>query len=70
LSYQTNTKLDIYNFKGQLITTLVNKVQLAGLHSVTWNGLDNNGSTVPSGVYLYKLTTDANSHIEKMIKLK
>ncbi|MCD6235029.1 MAG: T9SS type A sorting domain-containing protein [Candidatus Marinimicrobia bacterium] len=50
---------------GKEIQTLVNFVQSAGKYSV-----DFDGSKLPSGIYLYKLTTSAGSKSQKMIILK
>jgi len=62
--------LDIYNVKGQLVRKLVNDVKAAGEHTVVWNGKDNNGRAVSSGVYYYKMTTGKYSSTKKMILMK
>lgn len=49
--------LKIYNLLGQEISTLVNKIQSAGQRSVVWNGRNNQGLKVSSGVYVYQLQT-------------
>ena len=51
----SNVRIDVYNIKGQLVKSLVNEQQDAGDHSVIWNGDDEVGNSVGSGVYLYKL---------------
>ncbi|MBN2354940.1 T9SS type A sorting domain-containing protein [candidate division KSB1 bacterium] len=48
-------KLWIYNIRGQLIRELVNTQQQAGAYSLEWDGRDQNGFIVPSGVYFYTL---------------
>lgn len=63
-------KLAIYNTKGQLIKTLVDDHKAAGLNSVTWNGLDENGSAVASGLYYYKMYAGKYSSTKKMILMK
>ncbi len=70
LNEQTQVQLSIFNVKGQKIITLVNDNRNAGIHSVIWNGRDENGKSVPSGIYLYKLQTEKNSSIKKMILMK
>ncbi|MCA9731832.1 VCBS repeat-containing protein [candidate division KSB1 bacterium] len=56
LPLQKKVSLKIYNVRGQLVKTLVNgQVQDAGLHEVTWNGLNEKGVHVASGVYVYSL---------------
>ncbi|MDY6915098.1 MAG: FlgD immunoglobulin-like domain containing protein [Candidatus Cloacimonadota bacterium] len=49
--------LEIYNTKGQLIKNLISATYLEkGVHSVNWNGRNNNSNQVSSGIYLYKIT--------------
>ncbi len=62
--------LCIYNAKGQLVRTLVNEAKSAGNHSAVWNGLDENGRTVSSGVYYYKMNAGKYSSTRKMILMK
>ncbi|MCD4818587.1 MAG: T9SS type A sorting domain-containing protein [Candidatus Cloacimonetes bacterium] len=63
-------ELIIYNIKGQKLKTLINKEFEAGKHSIIWNGTDDNGSNVSSGIYLYKLKTENYSAIKKMLMIK
>ncbi|MBN2411307.1 T9SS type A sorting domain-containing protein [candidate division KSB1 bacterium] len=51
-----DVKLEIYNTRGQLVKSLVNQEKQAGRYTVTWNGSDDFGRLVSSGVYFYKLT--------------
>ncbi len=61
--------LNIYNFSGQEIRTLVNKDQAEGKHSVVWDGKNNSGNAVEPGVYFYKLKSKTIIKSGKMIKL-
>ena len=70
LSKASKVQIDIYNLKGQNVKTLVSQNQEAGEHYVTWNGTDKTGSSVPSGIYLYKLQTDTEIQIKKCILIK
>lgn len=70
LANQQNVKLAIYNYKGQLVNTLVNSVQKAGFHTVNWNGNNSMGRKVASGVYYIKLVSDKKSMVKKAIMLK
>jgi hypothetical protein len=63
-------KLNIYNIIGQRVATLYNGVQKIGIHSVSWNGLDDQARPVPSGVYIYRLETSSVTKTAKMILLK
>ena len=70
LSESSKITLKIYNISGQEIRTLVNEKQIAGKHSVTWNGKDSNNKNVSSGIYLYKLSAGKETKIKKMLLLK
>ena len=62
--------LDIFNIKGQKVKTLVNDHQEAGKHSIVWNGKDELGNNVSSGVYFYKLKSGNYTSSRKMILMK
>ncbi|MFW5628129.1 MAG: choice-of-anchor J domain-containing protein, partial [Candidatus Cloacimonadaceae bacterium] len=62
--------VSVYNVKGQLVRNLVNDVRAAGNHSVVWNGKDNNGRDVSSGVYYYKMNAGKYSSTKKMVLMK
>ena len=63
-------ELKIYNIKGQLVKTLFNQKQKRGIYTLIWDGKDNKGRCVGTGVYLYQLKAGNNSTIKKMILLK
>ncbi|MHB2154051.1 T9SS type A sorting domain-containing protein [Calditrichota bacterium GD2] len=61
-----NVKLEVFNVLGQRVATLVDARQPAGYHQVVFNG-----AGLPSGVYYYRLSTDAGfSQAKKMILFK
>jgi hypothetical protein len=64
--------LNIYNAAGQLVRTLVNEEQApqAGGFAKVWNGLNNKGQSVASGVYFYQLTAKNFEQTKKMVLLK
>ncbi len=62
--------LEIFNIIGQRVKVLENGEQTAGEHTLTWNGTDEKGEIVPSGVYFYKLTGENFRETKKMIFLK
>ncbi|MDP8201306.1 MAG: FlgD immunoglobulin-like domain containing protein, partial [Candidatus Tenebribacter burtonii] len=62
--------MEIYNLKGQKIKTLLNEILPAGIHSVVWNGTDDNSKKISSGVYLYKMQVGNYSKTKKMILIK
>ena len=49
--------ISIYNSLGQLIKTLVNATQKAGSYKAVWNGTDNHGVKVSSGMYIYRMSS-------------
>jgi len=55
LSRTTQVRLAVYNTLGQTVRTLVDGERPAGMQSVVWDGRDDAGLTVASGVYLYRL---------------
>ena len=63
-------KIIIYNILGKEIITIVDKKHQAGQYSVVWNGKDNKGNLVPTGVYFYKIETDNYFDCNKMLLLK
>lgn len=63
-------ELVIFNLRGGKVKTLVNDIRQSGLHSVFWDGIDDNGKRVTSGVYFYKIKTDIYSITKRMILLK
>jgi len=63
-------ELYIYNIKGDLVKTLVKGYQAPGTHIVNWNGTDDNGKSVSSGVYFYKVKSGSYTSTKKMILIK
>ncbi len=64
------TTLKIYNILGQEIKTLVNEEEIPGTYEVTWDGKDNNGIEVSSGIYFYKLQAGPHTQVKKMLLVK
>lgn len=71
LPVSSRVSISIYNLKGQLVKTLLSReMKSKGNHSVCWNGKDQHGKTVSSGVYLCKLETERNQLVKKLVVLK
>jgi immune inhibitor A len=64
------TFLKIYNIRGQLVRTLVDGDKTGGDYAVLWDGRDESGKAVSSGIYFYKLTAGSSSEVKKMVLLK
>lgn len=67
-----HTTLKIYNVLGQEVRTVVDEYQDAGCYSITWDGMDNTGDTVPSGIYFYRLSVNSGrwTQLKKSLLLK
>ena len=66
-----NAKIEIYNIKGQKVKTLVNDHLQIGNHSIIWNGDDESGKPVGSGIYFYKLNVNGKPKaVKKCLLLK
>jgi hypothetical protein len=62
--------LVIFNVKGQVVRTLLNTELSKGTHSIIWNGLDDSGRSVSSGVYFYKLNNGTKTLTHRMMLMK
>jgi uncharacterized protein YegL len=60
----------IYNALGQLVRELVNQEQSPGWYRIVWNGKDNYGRGLASGVYIYTIQAGEFRHAKKMLLMK
>ncbi len=67
---QILTTLKIYNIKGELVKILVKQHQTPGSYEIGWDGKDNKGEIVSSGVYFYVLQQGEKKEAKKMLLLK
>lgn len=67
LPYPARVNLKIYTTAGQLVKTIVNRDQDAGSYEVSWNGKDDNGRSLASGIYFYHLSTERGHATGKML---
>ncbi len=63
-------RLDIYNIRGKRVKNLIDGLQDSGEHSVEWNGTDNWGTKVGSGLYYYQIRTKNGILTQKMVFIK
>lgn len=64
------TKLSVFNIKGQRVNMLYNGLLSKGHHSIVWNGLDERGTAVSSGVNFVRVEMNGMSQTHKMILVK
>jgi hypothetical protein len=62
--------LRVYDVGGRLVRTLVDGPQAQGTRTVTWDGLDEAGNAVATGMYFYRLTAPSFDKTMKMVLLK
>lgn len=65
-----NIALSIYDSSGRLVRALIDKYELAGSHSVVWDGTDSEGCQVKDGVYFCRVEFGELSKTRKMIMLR
>jgi len=63
-------RLKIYNSQGRMVRCLVDDVQNPGIYSIKWDGLDDTGNEVVSGLYFCRLSSKEKFEVIKMVKLK
>jgi hypothetical protein len=63
-------ELIVYNVQGQEVNRLVHAFQEAGYHTVKWDGTNNEGKDVTSGLYYYKLRTSEMSKLRRMLLVR
>ena len=64
------TRLDVFTLTGQRVVVLHQGPQQAGYHRLHWDGRDDAGRSVASGMYLYRLVTDEDVLTRKLILLR
>ena len=63
-------RLDIYDILGRRVRAVVDGVLTVGRHKVPWDGRSDNGEMTPSGVYFYRLTTDAGTETRRLLLVR
>ena len=66
----SQTSIKVFNIQGKQIATLLNEHRKSGSHTITWDGKDQNGREVASGIYYYRLETPFNVATQKMTLLR
>ncbi|NUQ42766.1 MAG: T9SS type A sorting domain-containing protein, partial [Calditrichaceae bacterium] len=63
-------KLEIYNVLGQKVRTLVDAQMQPGRYKATWDGRNDTGAAVTSGVYIYRFVAGDFKSVQKMVLMK
>jgi hypothetical protein len=70
LPEKSQVRLKIYDMSGKLVNVLVNGEKEAGYHSVIWNGTDELGQEVASGIYFFQIESGDFTQLKKCLLLK
>ena len=70
LPEKARVTIDVYNILGQRVRRLVNEEMPAGVHMTVWNGTNENGRAVSTGLYFYRVTAGDNIDQKKMLLIK
>jgi hypothetical protein len=70
LPEQAKVQITVYNMLGQVVRTLVDRQESPGQHETIWDGRDDSGRPVSSGLYLYRMTAGDFTESRKMLLLK
>jgi flagellar hook assembly protein FlgD len=70
LASATDVSLRIYDVKGRLVRTLLDENMPRERHRLTWDGTNNHGSQVASGIYFLRMVAGSTVEVQKMALLK
>ncbi len=63
-------RVEVYNLLGQKIRTLVDQYQAAGTYKISWDGRNDFGAGVGSGIYLYRLVANGFTGTKRMVLVR
>jgi len=66
----TNVKLDIYDIQGRIVKSLLNENMDPGIADISWNGVNDEGVLLSSGIYFVVLNMNNSTFVEKVTLLK
>ena len=70
LTKPSNVRLEIFNIRGEKVQSLVNGYFNAGYWTAVWDGKNDDGLSVPSGMYMYRMITGTGIQVKNMLLLK
>lgn len=70
LQYQAEVHLSVFNLQGQCVKVLVDGITQAGTHSAVWDGRNESGQIVASGMYFYRISAGNKQEVKRMTFLK
>ncbi len=70
LPYSSKVKLLVYDVQGRAIRTLINETQQIGVYEQIWDAKDCDGEKVPNGIYFYRIETENESVVNKVVFIR
>lgn len=70
LPSSARVRVSVFNVLGQLVTTIIDREQAAGYYEVMWDATADNGMSLPSGLYFYRIDTKDFSATRSMVLQK
>ena len=70
ISEESTVQLEVFNLMGQRVLVLVDAVQEAGSYEIQWDGKNNNGLPMASGIYLYRIRAGEFTDMQKMMLVR
>ena len=70
IAEKSHVTINVFNLVGQKVATLANSSMDVGKYTLTWGGLNDNGTPIPSGVYFYEMNTSSYHSIKKLVLVK
>ena len=67
LAARSTARLQVFDLRGRLVADLGEGAREAGFHEVTWDGVDRQGRSLPSGVYLTRISTPSAAASRKIV---
>jgi len=67
---ESHIRMDVYNILGQQVATLVNSTLQPGFHAIRWNGTNDMGKPLASGMYIYKIQAKDFISVKKLVLMK
>lgn len=70
LSKAANVRITVFNVRGQVVRTLLNDSRAAGNYRLEWNGKDDRGNSLGTGIYYVRMDTGKESFVRKALMIK
>jgi hypothetical protein len=67
---ESHVRMDVYNVLGQRVRTLMNGTMQPGFHAVSWDGTNDMGKPLASGMYIYRIQSSKFTSVKKLVLMK